>query len=885
MRLLALVLLLGPALVAGPALAAPPPKAEEAPPEPLPLTKNPELVEMVQAAYPPEAEAAGLEAVVGLLIEIDATGAVSKVEVLRPAGHGFDEAAVEAARQFRFHPAEDANGPTPVAVEFDYGFKLTPAEAGPEAGAPAPTTAAPPGDPALPVNLEGSLTEMGTRRPLAGFVVRHEPSGLEATTDGDGRWAFHGVPEGLGQVRVVRPGYDTASEPVDIRAGTVVDVQLWIRNQSYTSPEIVAIYRQEKDDVTVHSISMDEVRKVPGTFGDPVRVVQSLPGAARAPFGTGLLVIRGSNPEDSAVYVDGVRIPFIYHLGGYESVINPDLVGGVDYLPGGYGPEYGRTLGGVVEVRTTTTAPERTKITWSTDLLDSGAMVAGRVGKEDKVGYGFAARRSYIDAVLPLVLRNSAFVVRPYWWDYQAKVQHLSDVEGNRASIAVFGFQDKLLVGAPDGVGGNTDQDTQGDLGTTYETHRVVAAFDHGLAEGLALDTVLAFGVDGAKLQLGNEWNLDQWQWLAEARAELPWTPNEHVQIAPGVDFLGGWAKFSVELPLDPTLFAETDPLAEREPFTLSNTQTAWSPDVYLEARLRPFADPDAFLLSPGIRYSYIVVPGEAAADGVDPRLSFRARVSPSASFKGSTGVYTQPPQPFQMYRQDDQRVELDVQRAFASSIGWEQSVGEPISGSVEVFYKWSEDLIVDNPELDGLEDQFFINDGVGRAYGFELMLRHEPVGRFFGWISYTWSRSLRRDHPGDDWYPFDYDQPHIFSAQGGYKLPYDFELGAKIAYTSGNPTTPYSLGVYDIDQDSYQGFSTSATNSERLPPNWSVSVRIDKLFTFKAWQLDLYLDVINALHGQNPEFEQYNYDYTESYFIKGLPIIPSPGFEAKFEF
>ena len=148
-----------------------------------------------------------------------------------------------------------------------------------------------------------------------------------------------------------------------------------------------------------------------------------------------------------------------------------------------------------------------------------------------------------------------------------------------------------------------------------------------------------------------------------------------------------------------------------------------------------------------------------------------------------------------------------------------------------------------------------------------------------------TWSRSLRRDHPGDDWYPFDYDQPHIFSAQGGYKLPYDFEVGAKIAYTSGNPTTPYSLGVYDIDQDSYQGFSTSATNSDRLPPNWSVSVRIDKLFTFKAWQLDLYLDVINALHGQNPEFEQYNYDYTESYFIKGLPIIPSPGFEAKFEF
>ena len=51
---------------------------------------------------------------------------------------------------------------------------------------------------------------------------------------------------------------------------------------------------------------MDEVRRIPGTFGDPVRVIQNLPGAARF-LGTGLLVIRGANPEDSGVYVDGIK--------------------------------------------------------------------------------------------------------------------------------------------------------------------------------------------------------------------------------------------------------------------------------------------------------------------------------------------------------------------------------------------------------------------------------------------------------------------------------------------------------------------------------------------------------------------------------------------------
>ena len=42
---------------------------------------------------------------------------------------------------------------------------------------------------------------------------------------------------------------------------------------------------------------------------------------------------------------------------------------------------------------------------------------------------------------------------------------------------------------------------------------------------------------------------------------------------------------------------------------------------------------------------------------------------------------------------------------------------------------------------------------------------------------------------------------------------------------------------------------------------------------------------MINALHGENPEFEQYNYDYTEKTYFKGLPIIPSPGVEVKVEF
>lgn len=866
--------------------------AQEAPPVPAPapaaaedelppIVKMPELIGFVDAPYPPEAKAAGVEGTVGLAITIDETGAVTEVRVSRSSGvPAFDEAALAAARQFGFTPAEDTNGPVPVEIEFNYGFVL---DASSREGA---VPEAPPADAPVavaPVNLEGVLVEMGTRRPLANVPVRVEPAGLEATTDAEGRFRFRGVAPGSANLVVVYPGYDRVEEPVEVVAAEVTEVKLWVRNQSYGDGVVVGVYRKDTVEVTRRAISMEEIRRVPGTFGDPIRVIQSLPGAARSPFGTGFLVIRGSNPEDSGVYVDGIRIPYIYHLGGFESVINPDLLAGVDYLPGGYGVSYGRTTGGAIDVTTVTEFPDRKKVTWSTDILDSGGMVIGRFGKKQQHGVGFAARRSYIDALLPILVRDTGFVVKPRWYDYQAKYAWLGGED--TFSVMVFGFRDDLLASAPEGSSQGTDASTQGDFSTNYETHRVVVRWDHPIDDTLELRVLPAFGFDGASILVGDQWRIEQGQWLAEVRAELGWEPSEHFSLTPGLDFLGGVSPFSIALPFDPAQFAETDPLAEREPYTVSDTQWGWGPDPYLAATIRPLANPDALILTPGVRYTLVSIPGEVTTSGLDPRLGVRWALSEKTRLKGSVGLYHQPPQPFESYRADDAPVDLLQEESLSATVGWEQDVGAAIHGELELFYKASSKLIVGNPEFESLDDPFFTNEGVGRAYGLEMFVRHDPVGKLFGWISYTLSRSERRDYPDSDWYLFELDQTHILSVVAGYKLPYDFEVSAKGQYVTGNPTTPYSLGVYDVDQDYYEPFSTGAYNSERLPPYWAVSARIDKLFTFRTWQLDLYVDLLNVIHGENPEFELYNYDYTEKTYISGLPFIPGPGFEAKFEF
>ena len=129
-----------------------------------------------------QAEAQGIEGVVVLLVELDETGAVVRVEVSQPAGHGFDEAAADAVSRMKFSPAITEAGPIPVLFEMPYGFQLTPEV---------------PDEPVeLPVNLDGDVVEMGTRNPVAGARVVVDGTDLVATTDDTGHFEVRGVPTG-----------------------------------------------------------------------------------------------------------------------------------------------------------------------------------------------------------------------------------------------------------------------------------------------------------------------------------------------------------------------------------------------------------------------------------------------------------------------------------------------------------------------------------------------------------------------------------------------------------------------------------------------------------------------------------------------------------------
>jgi TonB family protein len=133
-----------------------------------------------------------------LTLEIDATGKVTAATVATGGGHGFDEAATQAALRLRFEPAR--RGDTKVASRIRFRYLFTPP----------------------PPALTGQILDSKSGEPVAGAKIRVRASDgreHELTSDAQGRWIAPAPAPGPGRVVVTRSGYDAQEVAIDAKPG------------------------------------------------------------------------------------------------------------------------------------------------------------------------------------------------------------------------------------------------------------------------------------------------------------------------------------------------------------------------------------------------------------------------------------------------------------------------------------------------------------------------------------------------------------------------------------------------------------------------------------------------------------------------------------------
>jgi len=224
--------------------------------------------------------------------------------------------------------------------------------------------------------------------------------------------------------------------------------------------------------------------------------------------------------------------------------------------------------------------------------------------------------------------------------------------------------------------------------------------------------------------------------------------------------------------------------------------------------------------------------------------------------------------------------VNLESNRSVHYSLGVEQELTRHIELSVEGFYKDLTNQVSRGPNDAG--GYSYNNVGTGAVEGIETLLKFKPDDRFFGWIAYTVSRSVRQDAPDSEEYLFQYDQTHNLIVLGSYRLGRGWEFGARFRVVSGPLDTPVAQrpslpAIYSADAGAYAPLQGKPYTA-RLPLFHQLDLRVDKRWQFKAWALSAYLDVQNVYNHPAAESFVYNFDYSRRSYQTGIPIIPSIG-------
>ena len=817
------------------------------------LTRAPELVEFVPAEYPPEAEAARAEGAVVLSIVIDEEGTVTQAVVTDPGPHlAFAAAALHAVQQFRFRPAEIDGKPAAVEIEYRYQFVLKKVE--------------PPPRLEEPVVLEGRLLERGTRAPVPGATV--EAQGATAESGADGRFALRGVAPGEVIVRVLSPEHEPYSVREAIEEGKVREVEYRLRRRRYDPYEAV-VRGERRREVAVYTLETEELRTVPGTQGDTLKVLQNLPGVARAPFGIGLLVVRGSEPSQTLVYVDGVLVPLLFHFGALTSVVNGDVIQGIDFYPGNFGPRFGRGHGGAVELRTRDPRRE-----WhgaaQVDIYDGRLEVEGPVGR----GSAYASiRRSWIDAVLAVALPRVApeaandLRVAPRYYDYQAKLSQ--PFLGGQATAFAFGSNDLLTFVQPEDAPGRPT------FHFSTEFHRVGASWRRPMG-AFTNDLVLAAGRDAVDIIRGEAFGLRTTNESLTVRDALGWKVSDRVALELGADLYLRRLGYEVYAAPPGSPGAVGDPFQDA-PGTVAERATGYwlAPALHAEAEWR--ATPRLRLMA-GLRAD-AERRFARTRTWLDPRLSAFYDLRPGTTLVAGAGIFGSPPEPPETSPTFG-NPGIGPERALHLSLGVKQEL--PYRSRLEAtgYYKWLWDLVVRTRTPDR-----YSNEGRGRTIGLELLLRRELAQGLYGWLAWTWSRSERIGDPSVTpygWRPFFLDQTHVVALIASYRLPGEWTLGTRVRVVSGNPYTPAAGSVLDADSGSVQCLPGGRL-SRRLPPFFQTDARVDKRFVFERWMFTAYLDVQNVSNHENAEFRFRNYDCTQTVPIPSIPIFPAIGLRAEW--
>lgn len=594
--------------------------------------------------------------------------------------------------------------------------------------------------------------------------------------------------------------------------------------------EEVVVYGKLPDPGTTE-LSRAEVRNLAGAFDDPLRSIEVMPGVTPIASGLPFFFVRGAPPGNVGYFIDGIRVPLLYHAFLGPSVIHPAFIRNVSLNAGPMPARFGRVAGGAVEAELA--EPEGAmRAEASIRLIDAGAFAEAPINK----GRGYAllgGRYSYTALLI------SAFSPgqRLDYWDYQALVGHSI---GRDDEISLFGF------GAFDYVGTNGEV-----LGGT-EFHRADLRWDHRFSKDTEFRWAVTYGRDRTRSDSG---------YLADT---LFGSRFEFEHRAKKVIFRSGadvWIdRYSMEVI---AAIAEPETYFELFPERTDATGGAWTDFVlFPKGRVQ---------VIPGVRADVFSSLGTQLYS-VDPRIFAQYRLTKNLRAIHGIGVAHQSPN-FVPSIPGAQVAGLDggLQRSLHASTKYEAELPGNITGSIAFYLNGTQEMT----DPIGLSQTLSIDEtsadkrSQGRSMGVEIYLKRPLTRNLGGLLSYTLSRTTR-SHSAIQTLP-GYDRTHVLNGALTYDFGHHIRASARVAVASGIPGRRTTLDGFVFDQSRSFPYVRSDL---KIAKRWYVSEHFN-------W--GVHAEVLNATHSPNVSRRDCTVSGCEN---KGsAPVtFPSIGAEASWQ-
>ena len=754
--------------------------------------------------------------------------------------------------------------------------------------------------------VSGVVRDAETNETLVGVSVYVERLQKGTTTDEKGRYELQ-LPQGEHVLRVSCVGFTTLEKKMAI-GGKAVTLNLKLAPETEMLAEVEVTSERKDRNVSemamsVQTLDMITIKKIPALMGevDVIKSIQLLPGVQAASEGSSGFSVRGGGTDHNLILLDDAPIYNASHFLGFFSVFNNDAVKNATLYKGDIPAYYGGRLSSVLDVQVKDEMPKKFSGQGGIGLVTSRLMLEAPLF-EQKTSVMLAGRTTYAGLLIPFMgeqVKGSDI----YFYDLNAKLTQRLNAK-NRLFVSAYHGHDKFSMRDMVGLG----------YGNSSATLRWNHIFGDRLTSNLSLigsrynyaidilfepyDFTVKAGTKAAKLSydflmLWNDRHTTRFGLATGIQAyrqgeleDRGGAVSQYLNVAPQKDVVRKGLEHGLYVSHD---FAPNPRFSFRAGLRLSGFQNIGAEKFYRFS--------DDYQVIDTVNYEA----GEVFNTEInaEPRLSAMFRVDEHSSLKAS---YTRTVQYAQVASAATGGLPFDVwfpvspnvkpQKCDQFAVGYFRNfLNDGLETSVELYYKNLQNVIdfKDNARTYGnvlIDGE--LRTGKGRSYGIELLVR-KNVGKFTGWISYTYSRTLRTIEGinfGKE-YRSPYDRPHNLVIVASYDLSKRITLAANWIYNTGMPVT-YPYGQYTIDGVTYAIYNGSR-NESRYPDyhrlDLSLTCQLGNLDN-KKWQHELNVSVYNAYARHNTWAVTFDQDDDGNMITQNMYLfsaVPSISYNFKF--